>query len=373
MPGAIGCGSRLDYNNVFNSGVTVTPSVFWADDVDGVSMDPTFIEGRQTLGLGLQVQLQQELQPRDELRRLCGRRFRSAVRSRLLLGQRQRDLLIRCRSNDTMRTINSMIAAAVALAGLALPAQAKHHRRGGRASRRRADADRSGESGQRGRDDSGLDAAGSPAHRRAGRPRRATSIRSPRDKVKFTITGANADQYKDKLTPGTLAMLQEVRRPSRCRCTRRGARRPIRRPSTTRSSRRRRRWSCRVLRSTIWGPPPCRSRSRRTASRRSGTTRALPRRRHRSVRTFLPGPRERRLLQDRRPRIPHLQRQPRSAAGQPAARSCRVFHRAGDARGHGVPGARAGRPGEAAASAWIYNAGPAPRAPRAGPRLRQHQ
>jgi hypothetical protein len=42
-----------DYNNVFDSGVTVTPSVFWAHDVDGVSMDPTFIEDRQTLGLGL--------------------------------------------------------------------------------------------------------------------------------------------------------------------------------------------------------------------------------------------------------------------------------------------------------------------------------
>jgi hypothetical protein len=42
-----------DYNNVFNSGVTVTPSVFWSHDVDGVSMDPTFIEDRQVLGLGL--------------------------------------------------------------------------------------------------------------------------------------------------------------------------------------------------------------------------------------------------------------------------------------------------------------------------------
>ena len=42
-----------DYNNVFNSGVTVTPSLFWSQDVDGVSMDPTFIEDRQVLGLGL--------------------------------------------------------------------------------------------------------------------------------------------------------------------------------------------------------------------------------------------------------------------------------------------------------------------------------
>lgn len=41
-----------DYNNIFNSGVTATPSVFWSQDVQGVSMDPTFIEDRQVLGLG---------------------------------------------------------------------------------------------------------------------------------------------------------------------------------------------------------------------------------------------------------------------------------------------------------------------------------
>ena len=33
--------------------ITVTPSVYWAHDVDGVSIDPAFIEDRQTLGLGL--------------------------------------------------------------------------------------------------------------------------------------------------------------------------------------------------------------------------------------------------------------------------------------------------------------------------------
>jgi hypothetical protein len=43
----------MDYNNVMNSGVTVTPSVFWLHDVDGVSMDATFNEDRQNLGLGL--------------------------------------------------------------------------------------------------------------------------------------------------------------------------------------------------------------------------------------------------------------------------------------------------------------------------------
>jgi hypothetical protein len=45
--------ASADYLNVLNSGIAVTPSVFWAYDVDGVSMDPTFIEDRMVLGLGL--------------------------------------------------------------------------------------------------------------------------------------------------------------------------------------------------------------------------------------------------------------------------------------------------------------------------------
>jgi hypothetical protein len=44
---------NADYFNVFGSGVTMTPSLFWSQDVEGVSMDPTFNQGRQTLGLGL--------------------------------------------------------------------------------------------------------------------------------------------------------------------------------------------------------------------------------------------------------------------------------------------------------------------------------
>jgi hypothetical protein len=43
----------MDYNNVFNSGVTMTPSVFWSQDVEGISMDPAFIEDREVLGLGM--------------------------------------------------------------------------------------------------------------------------------------------------------------------------------------------------------------------------------------------------------------------------------------------------------------------------------
>jgi hypothetical protein len=43
----------MDYNNVMETGVTITPSVFWSQDVEGVSMDPTFIEDRSVLGLGL--------------------------------------------------------------------------------------------------------------------------------------------------------------------------------------------------------------------------------------------------------------------------------------------------------------------------------
>jgi hypothetical protein len=44
---------NADYFGVFGTGVAMTPSIFWSDDVEGVSMDPAFIEGRQTLGLGL--------------------------------------------------------------------------------------------------------------------------------------------------------------------------------------------------------------------------------------------------------------------------------------------------------------------------------
>ena len=47
----------MDYNNVLNTGVTVTPSVFWLHDVEGVSMDPTFNEDRKTLGVGLKFNL----------------------------------------------------------------------------------------------------------------------------------------------------------------------------------------------------------------------------------------------------------------------------------------------------------------------------
>jgi len=43
----------MDYNNVMNSGVTVTPSVFWSQDVEGVSATPAFIEDRSALNLGL--------------------------------------------------------------------------------------------------------------------------------------------------------------------------------------------------------------------------------------------------------------------------------------------------------------------------------
>ncbi len=42
-----------DYLNVWDSGVAVTPSVFWSQDVDGISMDPAFIEDRSVLGLGV--------------------------------------------------------------------------------------------------------------------------------------------------------------------------------------------------------------------------------------------------------------------------------------------------------------------------------
>lgn len=41
----------MTYNNVLDSGVTVTPSLFFAHDVKGVSVDSQFLEDRRTIGL----------------------------------------------------------------------------------------------------------------------------------------------------------------------------------------------------------------------------------------------------------------------------------------------------------------------------------
>lgn len=47
----------LDYLNVFDSGWKVTPSVYYANDLHGYSVDGQFIEGRQTLNLSLAMNL----------------------------------------------------------------------------------------------------------------------------------------------------------------------------------------------------------------------------------------------------------------------------------------------------------------------------
>jgi hypothetical protein len=52
----------LDYLNVFGSGVTLTPNVFWSQDVEGVSMDPTFIQDRNALNLGLRFNYNKKYQ-----------------------------------------------------------------------------------------------------------------------------------------------------------------------------------------------------------------------------------------------------------------------------------------------------------------------
>ncbi len=45
--------AQLNYANVANSGVTVSPSVFWLQDVKGYSVDNQFIQDRKTLALGV--------------------------------------------------------------------------------------------------------------------------------------------------------------------------------------------------------------------------------------------------------------------------------------------------------------------------------
>jgi hypothetical protein len=41
----------LTYNNVMDTGIAVTPSVFFAHDVKGISVDSQFLEQRRTIGL----------------------------------------------------------------------------------------------------------------------------------------------------------------------------------------------------------------------------------------------------------------------------------------------------------------------------------
>lgn len=49
---------QLAYQNAFNLGVTMRPSIFWGHDVSGVSADGQFNEGRGTLGLSLGIEYQ---------------------------------------------------------------------------------------------------------------------------------------------------------------------------------------------------------------------------------------------------------------------------------------------------------------------------
>ena len=43
----------LTYNNVWESGVAVIPSLFWGYDLHGVSIDSQFNEGRSTVALAV--------------------------------------------------------------------------------------------------------------------------------------------------------------------------------------------------------------------------------------------------------------------------------------------------------------------------------
>lgn len=44
--------AQLTFNNVFDTGVTASPRIFWSHDVKGYSVDSQFVEDRQALGLG---------------------------------------------------------------------------------------------------------------------------------------------------------------------------------------------------------------------------------------------------------------------------------------------------------------------------------
>ena len=52
--------ASLDYTGAFDTGFTLTPSVFWSHDVSGYSVDTQFIEDRMILGLGLRADYQKK-------------------------------------------------------------------------------------------------------------------------------------------------------------------------------------------------------------------------------------------------------------------------------------------------------------------------
>jgi hypothetical protein len=52
--------ASLDYAGAFDTGFTLTPSVFWSHDVAGYSVDSQFIKDRMILGLGLRADYQKK-------------------------------------------------------------------------------------------------------------------------------------------------------------------------------------------------------------------------------------------------------------------------------------------------------------------------
>lgn len=52
--------ASLDYTGAFDTGFTLTPSVFWSHDVSGYSVDSQFIKDRMILGLGLRADYQKK-------------------------------------------------------------------------------------------------------------------------------------------------------------------------------------------------------------------------------------------------------------------------------------------------------------------------
>ncbi len=52
--------ASLDYTGAFDTGFTLTPSVFWSHDVNGYSVDSQFIQDRMILGLGLRADYQKK-------------------------------------------------------------------------------------------------------------------------------------------------------------------------------------------------------------------------------------------------------------------------------------------------------------------------
>ena len=271
-----------------------------------------------------------------------------------------------------MKTMNRILATAIAAAGLlgtALPAYARLT--AAEAARLGADLTPMGAE-KAGNKDGTIPAwtGGLCAPPAGWTPAKGYIDPFPNDKVKFTITKANAAQYKDKLTPGTLALLAKydnfkmpVYETRRTACY----------PDSVYANVRENAPKLELVGFGITGGradvpfPIPKSGIEAIYNHQQRFLGAGVARDYNSFPVRANG--------DFYKIGAHEYRIFNTSLDQPQDNLLLAFqsrlHDARDARGHGVPGARADRPGEADALGLDLQRRPAPRAPRPGPGVRQ--